>query len=1026
MSNPPGSQAAHTGDEWLSRMLVEFLQAPNWTDARRTLEEHPELLSDASIALLDELVAKAQQAGQEEIEAILKQQRDLLLSSRAHGITDAFSALAGVARTEAEPELRALLEQAVRALERFQEHRDPESLDATTEAWRNVLSHPTFSAASQDLKASVMNSAAGTLLERYWFSGHAEDLEQALDYWQEIQRQTQVSGPERSLYLANLATALQARYERTGDLADLEQAVATFEEVTATVEPGSSDRPAYLSSLATALQARYERTGDLADLEHGIFVSEEAASASPVGSADRRRILSNLANGLRLRFAHMHHQDDIENAVKVLEEAVKETPSSSPELPTRLSNLGLALRDRYSVTGDEHDLDRALSALDQALRATASNSPDLPSRLNSLGVVLEARYERAGDLQDLDRAVEHFSQAADLASHSPDRIGFLSNLADTLRIRFERTNRHQDLERAIEAYRSSSEQGLTSNIQNTLHSARTWGRWAAQRGAWSEAATAYHFALEALDLGYQAQPSQGNKEMWLTEGQEVPAEAAYATAMTGRVVDAVLALERGRAVLLSEGIARDADLERLRTYGHHDLYERYAQAAQQVGVHETVCVEPGETLDSSTLRLREARTVRAELHEVIAEIRQVPGFEFFLALPTFDEIATISIAAPLVYLAATWHGGMALLVENGQVEVIWLPDLDESAVLTEAISFLRSYSARSKSANQADIGDAWIEAVDRLTRWLWDVLMGQLVSAVTSAPRLTLIPSGLLGLLPLHAAWTSETTAPTGRRYVLDAAAVTYAPNARFLSRAERLATRIKPSDLLAVDDPRPLDAPILQYSGPEVEAAMAAFPHGKLLRGEKATRAAVLAAMPTVSVLHFACHSYIAPTEPLRSGLLMAGGELLTLADLLRGQPINARVAVLSASGTAIPGTELPNEVIGLPTGLLQAGVVGVIASQWETLDISTTMLMVRFYQEWQQAGFEPWDALRRAQRWVRDTTNAEKRDNYAALLAEDQLRRLPKVTATALYGAVVLMDPEQRSFADPVHWAGFAYFGL
>jgi CHAT domain/Tetratricopeptide repeat len=1019
MNNPPRPQVVSTGDEELSRLLTAFLQAPNWADARRTLEEHPELLSDASLALIGSLLAAAQQTDQHEVEAILEQHRGLLLSARAHGISDTFDALTGSVGTVAETDLRALLEQAIHALDQFHRNRDPRSLDAAVDAWQDILRYPAFSSVSADFQTDVLNSAAGTLLERYWFRGDADDLERALDYWQEIQNQASTRGSERSGYLANLATALQARYERTGDVADLERAVATFEEIAATVSPGSPDRPAYLSSLATALQARYERTGDLADLGRGILVSEEAATTSPIGTADRQQVLGNLANGLRLRFAQTGDREDLEHALKVLEEAVKDTPSSSPELPVRLNNLGLALHDRYRITGDESDLDRALSALEAAFEATDSNSPDFLSRLNNVGVVLQARYERTGDQLDLDRAVEDFRRAADLAARSPDRTGFLSNLADTLRIRFELTNEHQDLQSAIKAYRSSCEYGLSADLQNTSRTARNWGHWAAQRGAWPEAATAYRYALEALIRGYQAQPSQGHQAMWLTEAQDVPVEGAYAFAKAGPAVDAVLTLERGRGLLISERITRDADLDRLRTHGRQDLYEQYVRTAQRMNV------DPGNAVVGLAEELRETQEVHAELDKVIAEIRQISGFEFFLAPPTFDEIAARSLTAPLAYIAATQHGGMALVVENGEVNVIWLPDLTDGTVRAEVIGFLKIYAAKSRSTSQGGISGEKAKALDHVTRWLWDVLMGPLLERVAFPPRLTLIPIGLLGLLPLHAAWTSETTAPTERRYVLDATVVTYAPNARLLQQAEYLTRSIKASDILGVEGPLPLEAPVRRNLGLEVETAVASFPRGHLLRGEEANRTNVLAAMQAASVLHFACHSYIAPAEPLRSGLLMADGELLTLEDLLNGH-LHARLAVLSASGGAIPGTQLPNEVIGLPTGLLHAGVAGVIASQWEVLDLSTAILMVQFYQEWQQGGLEPWDALQRAQRWIRDTTNGEKRDTYAALLTGGQWRRLPQTTTEALYEAIALMDPERRSFADPVHWAGFAYFGL
>ena len=90
------------------------------------------------------------------------------------------------------------------------------------------------------------------------------------------------------------------------------------------------------------------------------------------------------------------------------------------------------------------------------------------------------------------------------------------------------------------------------------------------------------------------------------------------------------------------------------------------------------------------------------------------------------------------------------------------------------------------------------------------------------------------------------------------------------------------------------------------------------------------------------------------------------------------ARLAALSACETGIPGTKLPDEVVGLPTGWLQAGVAGVVASLWSVNDLSTAMLMERFYRLWREDGLAPALALRQAQLWLRDSTNREKAEYF------------------------------------------------
>lgn len=116
--------------------------------------------------------------------------------------------------------------------------------------------------------------------------------------------------------------------------------------------------------------------------------------------------------------------------------------------------------------------------------------------------------------------------------------------------------------------------------------------------------------------------------------------------------------------------------------------------------------------------------------------------------------------------------------------------------------------------------------------------------------------------------------------------------------------------------------------------------------------------------------------TSPWPAGSCSCGDEPLTLRDLLRGSPLDARLAVLSACETAVPGVDLPDEVVSLPTGLLQAGAAGVVGSLWAVSDLSTMVLMARFYALWRSDGLDPPEALRRAQQWVRDTPNGVKRD--------------------------------------------------
>jgi CHAT domain-containing protein len=173
---------------------------------------------------------------------------------------------------------------------------------------------------------------------------------------------------------------------------------------------------------------------------------------------------------------------------------------------------------------------------------------------------------------------------------------------------------------------------------------------------------------------------------------------------------------------------------------------------------------------------------------------------------------------------------------------------------------------------------------------------------------------------------------------------------------------------------------------------------------------------MPHYGIVHFACHAHADLDQPLRSGLMMAGEEEISLSDFMAQRLADTRLVVLSACETGVPGTTLPDEAIGLPAGLLQAGVASVIASLWAVSDDSTMLLMVRFYDLWRNHGLKPVEALSRAQQWLRDSTNEEKARELLPL----------GIAFTPVGHESKRGDRDRRrDHAHPHHWAAFTYVG-
>ena len=537
---------------------------------------------------------------------------------------------------------------------------------------------------------------------------------------------------------------------------------------------------------------------------------------------------------------------------------------------------------------------------------------------------------------------------------------------------------------------------------------------------WVRAAAAYQCALSAHELVFEAAATPEARLGELTLIQNVPARLSYALARQENpdLEQAAVVLEQGRARLLAEALDLNLAIPEKLT---NEDWVALEKARTRVKL-----LESEARLREGSAERREYVVLAGELGRALAELRQIVErirsyMPEFLPRAQFQDIVCAAQTAQLVYLAATPTGGMALSV-SAEGSTVALKPIFLSGLIDEQLLIQASTRLDEQSLMQAST------RLDELLRWLWDKAMEDVASLLSPERPTVLIPSGPLGFFPLHAAWSEDTSAATGRRYALDAGLITYAPSAKALIWAHRHVGTGADS-ILAIDEPRPVHASSLENSSDEVETAISYFEpkRAKLFRHEQARRNDVMEACGQYSVFHFACHGYANFQMPLESGLLMAYDELLNVRDLLGLRLQGVRLAVLSACETGLPGAEAPDEMIGLPAGLLQAGVAGVVGSMWSVSDASTMMLMAQFYELWRKKYMEPAAALRAAQLWVRDTTNREKAQYFKAFIPELQASafRMASTTAERLYQNVVIEEPDGREFAHPYYWAGFSYFG-
>jgi hypothetical protein len=430
------------------------------------------------------------------------------------------------------------------------------------------------------------NNLASALLDRFELDGKRVDLTEAIGL---LEGAVAAVGDEcaSSDLLTNLGNALRLRAVADGSVGDVERAVDLLARAVEREAVGSR-RAGMLNNFASGLLERYDLTGRIADLDEAIAAVDESLSITPPGDADRAARLNNLGIALRTRLLHRRRdRADLDRAVAAFEEAIVVTPAQAPEAAALHANLGNVLHQRYDVAGDRRDLDRAVREHEAALARTPDESADRPGYLNNLAAALAARAAWDLGADDLGRAVHAAAEAVRLCPPGSARHAtHLVNLGNALSERYERSSDADDLAAGREAFRSAASTGLAASPADAFAAAHNWSEWACDRRAWAEVAEAYGYGEQATRALFRAQLARADKESWLCDAQGLATDGAYAFVARSALRDAVLALERGRALLLSEALEREwADLTRLEA-AHAALAARFRAGAARVRLLE--------------------------------------------------------------------------------------------------------------------------------------------------------------------------------------------------------------------------------------------------------------------------------------------------------------------------------------------------------------------------------------------------------------------------------------------------------
>lgn len=714
---------------------------------------------------------------------------------------------------------------------------------------------------------------------------------------------------------------------------------ARFTEILARTPAGDVNLPGRRANLAIALIDQFRYFGITSALDTASGYLHDALDSITPHDPFRPMLLSILgsvyletANGL----AGRDERECLDVAIATLRGALSAAPERFPSRGLLVNNLAVALRrhPNRAVQAEAETYCRAWLAT--AEPAATGHQLVRSAVITALNDRLSTEYDPAL----LDEA-EQLARALTTERPKDHRISIASQLAlvHLLKIRADRFGVPAARAEAVTVVRAVVKAPMAPEDPVRAHA--TLGELLA--GHDRSACRAYNAAVELLVRMVPRTWRQADREHGLSRFFALASDAAAAALAADEPHLAVELLERGRGILLGTAHADNTDLDRLHAT-HPDLARRFREVDLRIGALRT---SPDSPATHAELLLR--RSLEAEESEVLAEIRNEPGFERFFGGPSCAELLA-RLPGPAIIVNASKLRSDALVLADGELTVVPLPRLRHEHLVDQSAWFLqhrdRFVLGPALAAVEEATVDLRVRSLHNTRSWLWESVAAPVLAALGPRRRVWWCPTGLVALLPIHAAGRYRRSGEELPETVLDHVVPSYVPTLRTLLTPEAPPGNQR---ALAVGLGETPGHASLGAATDEAQAAAAALRDSTLLLDADATRSRLLAELPRHTWFHFAGHGR-QDTYSTESACLLSydharsGG--LTFADLRAARTSRAHLPYLSACQSSSGRLTLPGEAMHLAGAMLTAGFDRVVAANWQVSDRVAKNVAERFYR--------------------------------------------------------------------------------
>lgn len=834
----------------------------------------------------------------------------------------------------------------------------------------DTLGEPKKAAKSYEAAASYAAATGKRLGEANVLSGWALELlnagqpEKSVEISQRVLAIAREQGSEETEAMAQEGLALA--YDSLGDWAHEEEAAQQLLKIAASLKSESFRKASETHLQAARVHVALEREGGarLDVLDRLTF--EEYLAGRPdaaAGYAKRQLATARKENNHLMAASALHHlammaqdQENLTQSIDLLSLCLDELAQVNGADHQRAGVL-LMLGAARSRMGDSQGAFEAYKAMEKAGEKAQDREAVAIALQSQVSVLLLERNPKQAE--DRARVEELLSRSLAIGRSLRNQVIEENTLAISGFVAFWEDDYRSAVkywEQFVQVVRRPSTLALV-NAQNRSSEVIALGLLARAYTNLGEAAHALELANASLTASRATQPG-------LDYALALDARA-YVHLRAGRLAEAesdaraaIDLLEAERAKLESTDLAKAFALDQQSTL--YDLLEQ-------------VLVQKGKPLEA--LQIAERGRAQAFLETLTGPGPQTASPESLASIARRHGAALVEYSIlhdPMKVLLPRRIEGMQAEFENELL--IWVVRPDGEVVLRSVdLTVKRAGGTGETLAARLDTLRKSIEAYgmgpDRqLLRDLYDELIAPIADLLPTNPDapVVLVPQGALFLAPFP-----MLIDPAGH-FLIERHTLLTAPSIAAVSRFQppSLPAKWTAAEVLILGNPkhspRAGDLPNLTTAAGEARE-IAALRKVKPLLGDEATKAAVLRALPSARLVHFASHGLLewGNRSELPGALALApAGEAddgLLTADEIRTLKLSSPLVVLSACRTG-QGRISGDGVIGLSRSFLTAGAAAVVMSLWRIPDDEgTASLMVDFHRRLMASG-DPARSLRGA----------------------------------------------------------------